>query len=79
MLHQYFFTVNNSFQLLKSFSQYCRHVLSRKVTKEDIGLTIMYRDYYMTGWSCKDVSPDDVNLVPVISGEYFHIPDLCLL
>jgi len=43
-------------------------MLSRKVTKEDIGLTIMYQDYYMSGWSCRDVSSDDVNLIPIISG-----------
>ncbi len=45
-----------------------RHMLSRKVTKEDVGISIMYRDYYMTGWSCKEVTSDDVNLIPIISG-----------
>ncbi len=46
-----------------------RHVLSRRVTRRDIGVSVMYRDYYMTGWSCKDVTDDDVKLLPIISGE----------
>lgn len=47
---------------------YNRHILSRKVTKEDIGISIMYKDFYMTGWSCRDVTSDDVKLMPIISG-----------
>ena len=29
---------------------------------------MLYKDFYMTGWSCRDVIPDDVNLVPIIDG-----------
>lgn len=47
---------------------YNRHVLARKVTREDIGKTVMYRDFYMTGWSARDVTLDDVKLEPIISG-----------
>ncbi len=46
-----------------------RHLLSRKVERKDIGVSVMYRDYYMTGWSCKDVTDDDVKLIPIITGE----------
>ncbi len=46
-----------------------RHVLSRNVGLGDIGVPVMYRDYYMTGWSCKDVADDDVKLLPIISGK----------
>ena len=31
-------------------------------------IILYFRDYYMTGWSCRDVTADDVNLIPVISG-----------
>ncbi len=30
--------------------------------------TVMYRDFYMAGWSCRDITMDDVRLVPLISG-----------
>ena len=33
---------------------YNRHILSRQVSHQDIGKTIMYRDFYMTGWSARD-------------------------
>ena len=36
---------------------------------EDVGSSIMYKDFYMTGWSCRDVTVDDVNLIPIVSGE----------
>ncbi|TRY76263.1 hypothetical protein TCAL_02675 [Tigriopus californicus] len=49
---------------------YNRHLLSRKVTKDDIGSTVMYKDFYMSGWSCRDVSSDDVHLLPIISGKH---------
>eukprot|EP00095_Tigriopus_kingsejongensis_P001652 maker-scaffold801_size95070-snap-gene-0.20 protein:Tk01652 transcript:maker-scaffold801_size95070-snap-gene-0.20-mRNA-1 annotation:"hypothetical protein DAPPUDRAFT_323991" len=55
---------------------YNRHILSRKVTQEEMGNTVMYKDFYMSGWSCRIVSPDDVNLVPLISGK--HIQTLWL-
>ena len=38
------------------------------MTKEDIGISIMYKDFYMTGWSCRDVTADDVKLMPIIGG-----------
>ena len=47
---------------------YNRHVLSRKVGIDDIGTSVMYRDFYMTGWSARDVTADDVRLEPMISG-----------
>ena len=47
---------------------YNRHVLSRKVNHEDIGTSVMYRDFYMSGWSARDVTADDVRLEPMISG-----------
>ena len=28
----------------------------------------MYKDFYMTGWSCRDVTADDVKLMPIIGG-----------
>ena len=40
----------------------------QQVTKEDIGISIMYKDFYMTGWSCRDVTADDVKLMPIIGG-----------
>lgn len=49
---------------------YNRHLLSRKVTKDDIGSTVMYKDFYMSGWSCRNVSSDDVLLLPIISGKH---------
>ena len=39
---------------------YNRHILSRSVNQADIGKTIMYRDFYMTGWSARDCTQDDV-------------------
>ena len=30
--------------------------------------TVMYRDFYMAGWSCRDITSDDVRLLPLISG-----------
>ena len=47
---------------------YNRRVLSRKVNHEDIGTSVMYRDFYMSGWSARDVTADDVRLEPMISG-----------
>jgi len=47
---------------------YNRHVLSRKVTREDVGNSVMYRDFYMSGWSARDVTLDDVRLEPMIQG-----------
>jgi protein phosphatase 1H len=47
---------------------YNRHVLSRKVGHDDIGSSIMYRDFYMSGWSARDVTADDVRLEPMITG-----------
>ena len=47
---------------------YNRHVLSRKVKQEDIGTSVMYRDFYMSGWSARDVTLDDVRLEPMITG-----------
>ena len=47
---------------------YNRHVLSRKVGRADIGTSVMYRDFYMSGWSARDVTLDDVRLEPMISG-----------
>ena len=47
---------------------YNRHVLSRKVGHDDIGTSVMYRDFYMSGWSARDVTADDVKLDPMISG-----------
>ena len=28
----------------------------------------MYRDFYMAGWSCRDITVDDVRLCPLING-----------
>ena len=47
---------------------YNRHVLSRRVLHEDIGTSVMYRDFYMSGWSARDVTADDVRLEPMITG-----------
>ena len=47
---------------------YNRHVLSRKVGHDDIGSSVMYRDFYMSGWSARDVTADDVRLEPMITG-----------
>ena len=47
---------------------YNRHVISRMVNHEDIGTSVMYRDFYMSGWSARDVTADDVRLEPMISG-----------
>ena len=47
---------------------YNRHVLSRKVGHDDIGSSVMYRDFYMSGWSARDVTSDDVRLEPMITG-----------
>ena len=47
---------------------YNRHILSRQVSHQDIGKTIMYRDFYMEGWSARDCTLDDVRLEPIISG-----------
>jgi serine/threonine protein phosphatase PrpC len=48
---------------------YNRHVLSRKVRADEVGVsTVMYRDFYMAGWSCRDVTADDARLVPLITG-----------
>jgi hypothetical protein len=35
---------------------------------QDIGKSVLYKDFYMTGWSCRDVIPDDVELLPIIDG-----------
>ena len=50
------------------FQLFNRHILSRKVTEQDIGKSVLYKDFYMTGWSCRDVIPDDVILLPIIDG-----------
>ena len=47
---------------------YNRHVLSRKVGREDVGTSVMYRDFYMSGWSARDVTLDDTRLEPMITG-----------
>ena len=39
-----------------------------QVSREDIGSSVMYRDFYMSGWSARDVTIDDVRLEPMISG-----------
>ncbi len=38
------------------------------MTDQDIGKSILYKDFYMTGWSCRDVIVDDVILLPIIDG-----------
>ena len=39
---------------------------SRQLGEEDVGTTALYRDYYMTGWGLKEVTEDDVRLLPLI-------------
>ena len=36
--------------------------------ENDIGRAVLYRDYYMDGWGLKEVTEEDVRLLPLISG-----------
>ena len=41
---------------------------ARVLTEEDVGKFVLYRDYFMTGWALKEVTQEDVDLLPLISG-----------
>ena len=41
---------------------------SRVLSEEDVGKLVLYRDYFMTGWALKEVTHEDVELLPLISG-----------
>lgn len=40
----------------------------RRPAHKDLGKRILYRDWYMTGWGYKTVTPNDLK-VPVVYGE----------
>ena len=41
---------------------------SRPLKEDDIGSLALYRDFYMDGWGLKEVTIEDVKLLPLISG-----------
>ena len=41
---------------------------SRVLREEDVGKFVLYRDFFMTGWALKEVTHEDVELLPLISG-----------
>ena len=41
---------------------------SRVLREEDVGKFVLYRDFFMTGWALKEVTHEDVDLLPLISG-----------
>ena len=47
---------------------FTRLQFAKKLSEDDIGTTGLYRDYYMSGWGLKEVTEDDVRLLPLISG-----------
>lgn len=47
---------------------FSRLQFSRALTEEDVGKFVLYRDYFMSGWALKEVTQEDVDLLPLISG-----------
>ena len=47
---------------------FSRLQFSRQLKEGDIGKLALYRDFYMKGWGVKEVTQDDVSLIPLISG-----------
>jgi len=47
---------------------FSRLQFARKLSPADVGKQVLYRDYYMSGWALKEVSGEDVSLIPLISG-----------
>ncbi|CAB4056074.1 MSI [Lepeophtheirus salmonis] len=49
---------------------YNRHIFCCKnLTHADIDTPILYKDFYMSGWSVRNAKEEDINLVPLISGK----------
>jgi protein phosphatase 1H len=49
-------------------NEYTRFDFYQRPTQKDIGKRMLYRDWYMTGWGYKTITPNDLKL-PVVNGE----------
>ena len=47
---------------------FTRLQFSQPLEEANIGHSVLYRDYYMSGWGLKEATADDVRLLPLISG-----------